>query len=477
MVPSFIGRLRDHGAVHKINEYVREPWYVLIIALLTAISAVWGLELPVYTAFIVVGIFLCLLGDDLLALMPIVICCYIAPSVTNNPGRNENSIFYLHHGGLYLIILAALFAVALIWRLVTDADFGGRKFWTRKRSLTLGMVLLGFSYLLGGLGMERYAQFVGKQLAFSALQFAAVLVMYFLFSGAVKWEKAPKDYFAWIGLAVGLAVLVQLADNYLSGRIFMEGGQTIDRELIATGWGMHNNIGGLLAMVLPFPFYLAYTRKRSWIYTLLATVLLIGTMISCSRTSMVIAAVEYGICSVLLLRRKETRKENLYVYFGVLVAVTVVTIVVWERLLNIFALFLEEIDLVSKRDLLFINGMKQFMEYPLFGGTFYPQGEYVPWDWAELEAFSSFFPPRWHNTLVQIGASCGIVGLCAYGFHRFQTVRMLLRHRSTENLYIGMYLAALLIAGLMDNHFFNIGPVLLYSMALAFAENIEQSTV
>jgi hypothetical protein len=79
--------------------------------------------------------------------------------------------------------------------------------------------------------------------------------------------------------------------------------------------------------------------------------------------------------------------------------------------------------------------------------------------------------------LVQIAASCGVVGLAAYALHRVQTVRLFLRHRNIENVFIAIYLMALLAAGLLDNHFFNVGPVLFYSMALAFAENIENSRI
>ena len=78
---------------------------------------------------------------------------------------------------------------------------------------------------------------------------------------------------------------------------------------------------------------------------------------------------------------------------------------------------------------------------------------------------------------MQVAASCGVVGLAAYILHRVQTVRLFLRHRSLENLFIAIYIAALLMAGLLDNHFFNVGPVLVYSMALAFAENIEKSEI
>lgn len=475
MINSKITRCRDSVPIGKVNTFMRSGWYVLLIAALSALSSLFGLELFVYTTYILIAVFLCLFGMDLLPLMPIVICCYIAPSVVNNPGRNPNSIFYPANGGIYLMVLGGIFAACLIWRLITDPEFGGKKFWTCKRSLVPGMLALGAAYLLGGLGMDRYGEYAGNTILFGFIQFASVFVMYFLFSGAVKWEKASKDYFAWIGLCVGFAVLAQLCENYLSGRIFMHGGNTIDRELMATGWGMHNNIGGMMAMMLPFPFYLAYKKQRSWLYAALAAVLMLGVVASCSRTAMVVGAVEFVICSVILLRRKDMRLPIVTVYAAAAVALGAFVIVSWDALMEIFALFIEEINAISKRDLLLINGLKQFRQYPIFGGSFFPQGEYVPWDWAELEAFSSFFPPRWHCTLVQIAASCGIVGLAAYAFHRVQTVVLLIRRRSAENLFIGLYILALLAAGLLDNHFFNVGPVLMYSMALAFAEKIELS--
>lgn len=468
---------KAYAGFSKVDDFMRSPLYVVFIACLSVLSSVFGLELIVYSIFVAIGVYLCIWGDDLLPLMPIVVCSYIAPSFVNNPGRNPESIFYPAHGGIYLLVLAAIFVACLIFRLVTDRDFGGMTFLRKKRSLTAGMLVLGVAYVLGGFGIENYTSYAANTVLFGFIQFVSVFLMYYVFSGTIKWEIAPRDYFAWIGLCVGFVVLVQLSENYISGRIFMEGGNTIDRELMATGWGMHNNIGGLMAMMMPFPFYLAYTRKRSWVYIALASVLMLGVVISCSRTAMLAGAIVFFVCSVLLLRKREKRGPILVVYAVAAVAVGVFAVVSFEKLKDVFALFIEEIDAISKRDLLFINGMKQFREYPVFGGTFYPQGDFIPWDWAELEAFSTFFPPRWHNTLVQIAASCGVVGLTAYVFHRVQTVQLFLRHRSVENFFIGMFVVTLLAAGLLDNHFFNVGPVLVYSMALAFVENIDQSKV
>jgi O-antigen ligase len=93
------------------------------------------------------------------------------------------------------------------------------------------------------------------------------------------------------------------------------------------------------------------------------------------------------------------------------------------------------------------------------------------WIWADLDSFVNVFPGRWHNTVVQLLASCGIVGLAAYLFHRVQTVRLFLQNRTVENVYIAISILALLGMSLLDCHFFNIGPAMIYSCMLAFAEN------
>lgn len=470
-------QLRQSPRVQAINSFLRSPGYILALSLLTVVCNLLGFELVYYTLVIALGLYVITLSKDLLPIMPMIMLCYIVPSVKNNPGRHGDSIFSFSNGGAYILVLASVVVVFLIWRLISDKEMGSA-FLTRKRSLVSGMLFLGVGYLLSGIGSYRYFDVFGRNLLFAFLQFISIALLYFLFTATVDWFNVPKDYLAWMGLGIGFTVLPQLLMAYLSGQAFMEGTGTMDRELIYTGWGMHNNIGGLMVMMIPFAYYLAYTKKHSWVYNLLGTMLLGGVMLSCSRTAMAVGAGIYLVCAVILLKNKRTRKENLWVYCIGALAVLGFVAVFFEKLMEIFSLFFEEIGLVSKRDVLLENGLKKFGNDPIFGGSFFfkgTPGEFVPWDFSEQATFSSFFPPRWHNTLVQIAASCGVVGLVGYGFHRFQTFRMLWRNRSTENLFIALYLAVLLLCSLMDCHFFNVGPVLFYSMALAFAENIHLS--
>ena len=460
--------LRERGAVSTVNEFMRKPWYVLCLAALTVLCNALGLDLVLYSVFIALGVYISLLGVDYLPLVPVVILCYVAPSTQNNPGRYPNSVFYPQNGGIYLILLAVIFLISVVFRLVTDGELGGKTFFSQKRRLTGGIVLLSAAYLLSGVCSAGYGDVIWRNLLFAVVQCFAVGGMYFFFTGSIKWDRVPGDYLAWTGMSVGFVVMIQLLENYLSGRIFV--GSTIDRELIATGWGMHNNVGGLIAMMMPFAFSLAAHHRRGWVFNILGTVLMLGTVMSCSRGSMLMAGCAYVLCAVILLKDKESRRVNLRLYVLMAVAVIVGVVLFFGKLLDIFELFLTQLGNISQRDNLIYYGIQQFLDEPVFGGSFFPRGEYVPWDWANLESFSSFFPPRWHNTLVQIAASCGTVGITAYAVHRFQTVKLFLKRRSTQNTFIAISLGVLLMASLLDCHFFNVGPVLFYSMALAFAE-------
>ncbi len=471
-------QFRKKPAVKAVNAFMRKPGYIILMAALAAMSGVFALDLWVYSAFIAVAVYLCLLGDDLLPLMPIAIFCYITPSRDNNPGRNPESIFYPEHGGIFLIVLAAIFVVCLIFRLVTDKDIGKKAFFTEKRRLLGGMLILGAVYLLSGIGFENYGDVAVKNLLFAFIQFVSVFAFYYLFTGTVKWERAPKNYLAWIGMCMGFIVLAQLGENYACGRLFetANGSLTINRYNMATGWGMHNNIGGLMAMAIPFCFYLACKEKHGWVYNLLAIVMMVGVVASFSRSSMLMGGIGFAIGAIILLVRYDKGRKNLLIYGVAAVFAVAAVVIFWDKIMALAGKFIEnDLFQASDRDTLIGKGWKEFLKNPVFGNTFYPQVHV--WDWAELEEFSSFFPPRWHNTVIQLLASAGVVGVAGYAVHRFQTVKLLVTKRSSEKTFIGIYLIVLLGASLLDCHFFNVGPVLFYSMALAFGEKIEQSQV
>ena len=140
-----------------------------------------------------------------------------------------------------------------------------------------------------------------------------------------------------------------------------------------------------------------------------------------------------------------------------------------EKLLQLFSDIIRRGLDPTTRDEIYAEGIKLFREAPVFGNSFFSPG-YVPWDFSTVDTFSAIIPPRWCNTVVQLLVSAGVVGLLAYLLHRVDTVLLFVKRRSGKNSFILCSIAVLLITSLLDCHFFNLGPVLFYSAALAFAE-------
>ena len=60
--------------------------------------------------------------------------------------------------------------------------------------------------------------------------------------------------------------------------------------------------------------------------------------------------------------------------------------------------------------------------------------------------------------------------MLAYLFHRTQTVLMVFRNPTPTKIVAALCVAAMLLTSFVDNHVFNMGPGLLYSVLLVFAE-------
>lgn len=462
-----LARLRNHTVSRAMDTFFVSPAYFLLIGLLTVIANIFSAELIVYSCFIVIGVCTSLFSRDFLPIIPLVVLCYIAPSDSNNPGSSEGSIFYPENGGILILSLAAVFAFFVILRLASDPEIGRSAFFRAKRALLPGILTLGCAYLLAGAGSGHYFDRGGSNLLFAALQFLAVALMYCFFTGAVKWSEVPKDYMAKTGLCIGFVLLAEIINIYLTQPIIVDG--EIQRSAIYTGWGNYNNMGALLTMMIPFAFQLACEKKHGWIYNLCGVAFLFGVVLTCSRASILFAAPVYIVSGLVVAFKSGNRRASLVTNLITLGLILTALILFHEELFRLFNDMLSRGFGSEDRMEGYTAGIKQFAQYPIFGGTFYPIDAEL-YEWSSVEAFTSFFPPRWHNTIIQLAASCGIVGLCAYAFHRLQTIRLIRKRPTLANLCIAVSLAALLSTSLLDCHFFNIGPTLFYSTALAFVE-------
>lgn len=453
--------------LRAFNDFLYKPAYFFVCGGLTVFANIFGAELFTYTCFVFIVLYLCLFGRDLLPIMPLAICSYIVPSRDNNPGLSSDSLFSPARGGIYLIILAALLIIALFYRLIRDPELGRKAFLKCKRMLLPGMLALCCGYLLSGIGSEQLGKVGMQNLLFAFIQAASVIVLYVLLTGAVKWDKAPAAYLSWTGMCVGYVLLAELVFIYFRYGVIQNG--VIERSLIYSGWGHYNNMGALLAMMIPFPFFLTGKGKYSGIFYLSGLLFLGGVLFTCSRGSILCGVVTYLVSYTISLLHSRRARANAAIHIFTALVILTVFLLYTDVLLRLFRALLEHRLDPFGRDDGYAAGWKQFLEYPIFGATFYPV-DYPLFTWATSQEFVAFFPPRWHNTVIQVLASCGVVGMLAYSFHRIQTLRLFLRRPSGKKMFAFVSMLTLLVTSMVDCHFFNVGPVLFYSMMLAFAE-------
>lgn len=454
----------NKSALQRFHRFLLSPQYIALIMVLAAAANLFSLEVAVYTVYTLLAVYICVFSAELLPLMPIVICCYIVPSIGNNPGKNEASIFSPDRYGIYILCLGVVILGSLLYRAIRDRS----RFFTKKRYLMPGLLALAAAYLLSGIGSQAYPDSLGKNLLFALLQSAALILPYFLFSATMEPTRLRKDFFAWMGFGVGIVLSIQILYTYLTRDIIIDG--VIHRSHIYTGWGMYNNMGGLLAMMIPFAFYLATKYHRGWLGTVVGSGFFVCVLLTCSRSSILTGLAAYLVCVTLMLYYARNRKGNTIAVI-VFVGCALLALILFHRqILRLFSDLLELRFDPNSRDSIYYKGLELFTQAPVFGSSFFSPG-FLPWDFSEVAGFSNFFPPRWHNTVIQLLASCGVVGIAAYLLHRVQTVKLFLRRPCKETTFIACSMLVLLIASLFDCHFFNIGPTMFYSMALAFAEN------
>jgi O-antigen ligase len=462
--------------MRAVNEIISSPLGVAILAVMTFLAFAFSLEFFFYCFVIIYAIYTALFADDLSPLMPLFIFCYITPSAKNNPGRNEESVFW-GESGLFLLCFVSVAAILFIVRIALDKNMGFKRLFLGKKYLLPGLLLLGLAFLASGIGSPHYKEYALKNLWFATLQFLAFFLLYFIFSSSVSWDRFKPSYLASIGVGMGAIVTAELLYTYAAFDVVKDG--IINRSNIYTGWGVYNNLGVILAMSIPFAFYFAARTRPPEVWFVIGSLLLGSTFLSCSRGAIVTAVPIYLVSVIFTFIKAKHKKRFRIATAAALGILFTVALIKGDEVLKIFAKVPKIFEIIggeliindSDRFRVYSDGLKAFRDAKIFGHTFFPVG-YIVYDFAELEAFSAFFPPRWHNTAIQLLASSGIVGALAYAVHRVSTVVLYIKRRKDprayiQNVFIALSVGALLLASLLDCHLFNIGPTLFYSTLLA----------
>ena len=440
-------------------------FFIAFWCVLTFLTSVFGLELVYYTFACLLSAVILLFCKSILPLATIFSCFYFSPSVRNNPGIHSESIFFPEHGLYYIVFLILLLVVLFVYRLVSDLRRGVLHF--RLPGLSKGFLFLGISFLAGGIG---YQDYTAKTLLFGFLEIASLCLFYFFFALCLDWKSVPEQYvfhlFAFLGLNVGMQTMFVYAfDSVLVDGVILRGG-------IYVGWGHYNNIGAALAMCLPAPVYLAMQKRRGILWYLFACYLLAMLVLTRSRTAIAVGCVIFVLSSVAMLvcSKGWMRVCNLAIFSCFLALFFLLLFQEESYLHQILKNLIDFEEDGASRIEIYENGIALFRDYPVFGTGFY-SCNLGRWGSGQ----DSLIPARWHSTYVQLLASCGVIGMAAYLFHRAETLVLLFQKPSKRKVFLALSVLALMGTSLIDCHFFNLGPGLLYGLLLVFMENDDKT--
>ena len=452
--------------VRALRAYFGSVWHVIVVALIMTLSAVFSLEIAAAYCYLAIAVLVCLFCEDVRALVSVIICVPMSLSIPNNLSNPSavfaETIFADNAAMLQIGFCVAVAAVLLVGRLVAMliTGRGGRGM----PRLTIGFLLLFAAYLLGGLLSPYYSV---STVLFGALQCLMIGLAYFYFYYTVDWKKTPKGYIASVFAVIGFALVIQVLNMYFRNSVVVDG--VIERGYLYPGWGTYNNIGCVTAMCIPAICYFAVTQKHGWIFTLLAATVMAGVILTQSRGSILFGGIVYVAGMIIVLVKSKSRERLLHciVIAVIVIAIAICVFVFREKLQNLFnALLRVKTDDAGRKEL-FIQAWDYFRKYPVFG---------VGWGgerWIQNgNNFLLFFMA--HNTFLQVLGSLGVVGMIAYLFHRFQTLKMVFRKFSIEKCFTALIAFDVLFMSMMDVHVFIVETAMFYSIVLVFLEGIDK---
>jgi len=467
MLLHFFPNISTNRFVQLFTKFINSWLYVIFVGLICTISEVFALEIPVYFTVAVISVILpSLFCKDMRSVIAPVTMFYCSLSIQhNNSYGNYNAFRDSKSFLISFIVCASLIAVTLITRLVFTFAVEKKKF--RMPKLTLGFICLSIVFIFGGLGTQ---YFKWNTLLIGLLEAVCICITYFYLYFSVDWKEVKKDYVFFVLLVLGFVMLVQVCASFF---ITKDIAALDGRNKISTGWGMRTNIGGISCLTVVAPFYFIAKNKKVILNAICVALFTATTFLTQSRGPILTTIILLILClvySFIKISSKSRIKLLITLLFCAAIGFRSISIVesIYPEVFSYLKNSFDDFDIVrysNGRLQTYWKGLQLFAKYPVMGTGWFTADTY--------KVTFLFFPSRWHNTIIQMLATAGSVGLIAYGFHRYQTIRLIFKKKQKVNLgdgFIGLVLLGFLFSSLLDCFFVNLGPGLIYGVLLVFLE-------
>lgn len=454
---------KNKSVASLLRSFFMGPIYPAVVCLIVFLGYILEIEYYLNILNISLAVIMLCVCKSLRPLIVVATSYLYQISVAHSPSLPASSDFLITPPRLYVTVaLFVLVGLALLFFFIRN------KLITRESLKSLPMLpaffMMSFAFIMNGAfsGMWNAAS-----LGYGLLNILGFFGIFYIFYLGFKNENAASllKYTAYVSALIAFVLVLEVAWLYAFGKIIYWG--TIFKHRILFGWGNWNTMGQSLTVLIPVVFYGAMKNKRPWFYFIVATLTFVAALLTLSRNAMIFATLSYVVCLIIACFYGDHKKV-----FRVIVPVGAAGLGVAiycfrDKLAHVFSNFISYGFSDSGRFNLYKQGFIEFLEAPIFGKGFFGID-------TDVAKFVDFFPQMLHNTVVQLIASMGIVGLIAYIFYRYMTVKLVLKRPSLEKTMLAMSIFVLALQSLLDNFIFYVQPMIYYSIALAICVKLTE---
>lgn len=442
----------------RVREFYNGKLYALLVTVLVLIGHTTGWDIAFFVVMVATMLPGCAIAYDFrFAIMPF-LCTVCFVTVEHTPNHPTFSDYYVQP--IPLTVLIVTFGILLCGIVLFVIRNRRRAESLEQKRVFSSLVILCAALLLNGLFNPAYTV---QNLLYASSFPLALLGTFLLFGLFVRAGSDAFDHFLYCLTLAGALIVVQLLLAYGMGVVQFEDG-IIRKDSVCLGWAVWNSFGGLLTMLMPACFYFAATHRYGWIFYLLGLLEFGAAVLSQSRTATLVGAAVLVCCLVLVCCFGRNRRRNRWLTLGVAVLGGIGLWLLRDKLTDVLQNFIDYGFDDNGRLERYQAGIEQFLNHPVFGAGFYDSGM------TDLSWEIRVYPDLYHNTLIQMLASAGLVGLFAYVWHRFCTVRLFFRQPNLKKAFVAVGLSAFLLFGMVDVLFFITYPLFYYVLMLLFAE-------
>lgn len=446
-------RYKKSTFLHTAERFLSSVFFPVVLGAVILLCYYLGWDMVMIWFVALCAVAILLTCRDVTPVFAIFLFMNIVISLKNSPSKLGSQSDYFLRLEIYvqIIIAISLCIIALLGRLIYNIK--SETF--RPSPMFYGVCALGVAFLLSGSFAPDYT---AMNIVYGLFLAAIYILIFMLVSSNISADKASFTKIAFYGCVFSIVLAIELIVAYATYEgLFVDG--LIDRGKLFWGWGMYNTIGMLFCVCIPAWFYLAVTRKYSYVYTAFGIANVCIVFFTMSRQNILGAAVVGVGCMVwlLLCRKGRDRLINIIVLAVAAVAVGIAVYLNYDDVMHYISSMLDNIKDGGNRVAIWQRAVEDFLKAPIFGVGFY----YL----KDLDAGFvglDIIPKMYHNTVLQMLGACGMVGLAAYAVHRAQTIISFVRNINTERIFIAISAGALLFVSLFDNHMFYIFPTILY---------------